>query len=228
MWPGFVWGGGSSWWSGCWASLEPAPRGTMTGVGGWGCGGVMDAVGRESGQGVNPPPAWGQPCPCPCPSRDSHPSLLHSLLPAGPSLQGYFLSFPHWVSGWVRALGTSTELWSRWMRAGRVWAPVGPCDDVGLEGLRAGGAWPYVCRAKAHSLSHPESPSPLHAKGPLAFSLASDTSNRTGQTWPGIGLAPSVSLAFLFPRRGWVSFCLSQLLVPSTGPSTEKKGPSEC
>ena len=105
LWPGFVWGGGSSWWSGCWASLEPAPQGTMAGAGGWGCGGVMDAVGRESGQGVSPPSVWGQPCPCPRPSRDSHPSLLHSLLPAEPSLQRYFLSTPYWVSGWVGLWG---------------------------------------------------------------------------------------------------------------------------
>lgn len=26
LWLGFVWGGGSSWWPGCWASLEPAPQ----------------------------------------------------------------------------------------------------------------------------------------------------------------------------------------------------------
>lgn len=56
----------------------------------------------------------------------------------------------------------------------------------GLEGLRAGGACPYICRARAHSLSHPTwPPSPLHAKGPLAFSPASDTCTGLGR--PGLG-----------------------------------------
>lgn len=201
-------------------------------VGVWGshgcCGAGKWARGepRESGQGVNPPPAWGQPCPCPCPSRDSHPSLLHSLLPAGPSLQGYFLSFPHWVSGWVGALGTSTELWSRWARAGRVWAPGGPCDDAGLEGLRAGGAWPYVCRAKAHSLSHPEwSPSPLHAKGPLAFSLASDSSTGLGR--PGLGSVWHLQYLLLSYFPGGVgSLSVSpNSWCPAQGPAPRRKAP---
>lgn len=84
LWPGFVWGGGSSWWSGCWVSLESAPREPWL-------GGDMDAVGQESGQGVSPPPAWDWLCPyiettLPPP----HPVASRALPPkTTPPLTGY-------------------------------------------------------------------------------------------------------------------------------------------
>lgn len=61
LWPGFVWGGGSSWWSGCWASLDPASQEPWLGVGGCRCW----WAGKWAG--VSPPPAWDWPCPCPWP-----------------------------------------------------------------------------------------------------------------------------------------------------------------
>lgn len=194
LWPGFVWGGRQLvvWLLGL---MEPAPWGTMTGVGGWGwgshgcCGAGKWARGepRESGQGVNPPlPPGASHALVPVPAETATPLSLHSLLPAGPSLQGYFLSFPHWVSGWVGALGTSTELWSKVGEAGRVWAPGGPCDDAGLEGLQSRWSLALCLQGQSTFIRHPEwSPSPFMPRALLLFLLASDSSTGLGR--PGLG-----------------------------------------
>ena len=125
LWPGFVWGGGSSWWSGCWASLEPAPQARPFGGRHRGCCGAGKWARREPAtclpgtgrvlapiQAETAPPRSSPPC---CqqgpPSKDTPPA--------------------QWVLGWVRALGAGTALWSRWTRT-----------------RRAGGAWPHVCRAR--------------------------------------------------------------------------------
>lgn len=90
---------------------------------------VVDAGRQESGQGLSPVPPWDWPCPCPCPGGDSHPSLLHSLLPAGPSLPPRTpLTYPSMDVGVGGGGGSGTELWSRWTRARRARALGGPRD----------------------------------------------------------------------------------------------------
>lgn len=149
--------------------------------------GVMDAVGQESGQGVSPhPPPGASHALVPVAAEtatplSSIPGCQQDLPPKDtscPPLTGY-------RAGW--------GLWGPALSCGQGGRGQGECGHQevfvmmgGLEGLRAGGACPYICRARAHSLSHPKwPPSPLHAKGPLAFSPASDTCTGLGR--PGLG-----------------------------------------
>lgn len=79
-------GRGSSWWSGCLASLEPVPQELGGGL-------CVDVVGQESGQGVSLTPA-STGCALALPTKD------RCALFTG-------------CWGWAGALGTGTELWPK-------------------------------------------------------------------------------------------------------------------
>lgn len=79
-------GRGSSWWSGCLASLEPVPQELGGGL-------RVDVVGQESEQGVSLTPAWTG-CALALPTKD------RCALFTG-------------CWGWAGALGTGTELWPK-------------------------------------------------------------------------------------------------------------------
>lgn len=79
-------GRGSSWWSGCLASLEPVPQELGGGL-------RVGVVGLESGQGVSLTPA-STGCALALPTKDRC-ALLTGC----------------W--GWAGALGTDTELWPK-------------------------------------------------------------------------------------------------------------------